>query len=172
LKNVGPTAVDILAGAVASANVSEVGRLLLVLAADTVEVSVVPASVVRKVPKCSLLDVAVGAGAEDVTRCLLEFHGMKPSQQALKMAISTGRVDLIWMVRERLPEIKHELELLEVAADFHRPAPLTWLLGEVTDFEREEFFGFAIEHKLADANLTAVENGYRPWSWHTQECAS
>jgi hypothetical protein len=81
----------------------------------------------------------------------------------LKQSISTGNLELIKLMRERLPdgELRDRVELREVAAEFHQKEVLTWLLRDATIFERELLF--ALERKLAGALETALENGYRPW---------
>jgi hypothetical protein len=48
------------------------------------------------------LDLSVGSGSVEMTKCLLEFHGAKPTRETLLMAISTGNFELIKMIRERL----------------------------------------------------------------------
>jgi hypothetical protein len=41
-----------------------------------------PESLVRRPLECSLLEVAVGSGSVEMTKCLLEFA--KPTREALK----------------------------------------------------------------------------------------
>jgi hypothetical protein len=52
---------------------------------------------------------------------------------------------------------------MEVAAEFHQPEVLEWLLREATAFERELLVVFALERKLADSLVNAFANGFRPW---------
>jgi hypothetical protein len=73
---------------------------------------------------------------------------------------------------ERLPaEHERRFDLLEVAADFHRAEPLVWLFRDATEIEREAFAAFAIERRLADSLLLALENGLAPWANRTWELA-
>jgi hypothetical protein len=46
---------------------------------------------------CPVLDVAVGSGAVDVAKFLLEFLGAKPTRETLKMALSSGNFELVRM---------------------------------------------------------------------------
>jgi hypothetical protein len=79
---------------------------------------------------------------------------------------------LIRLLWERLPaEHERRFDLLEVAADFHRDEPLVWLFREATEIEREAFAAFAIERRLADSLLLALENGLAPWTNRTREMA-
>jgi hypothetical protein len=126
----------------------------------------------RKPRPISVLEVAAGAGAVEATRCLLEFYGAKPSREAVKMAISSGNVEVSRMLWQRLPEAEQEfrLDFLEIAADFHQPEPLTWLFRDASPLEREVFAEFALKRHLADA-LLVVEGGVQIWSWRTRELA-
>jgi hypothetical protein len=161
-------------GKLAAANDLEgMNKLLGPLDVNTIVLDSVnlPRSVLRRPEHCPLLDVAVGAGAVEVTKNLLEFHRAKPTRETLKMALSVGDVALIRLIWERLPALDHEgrLDLLEVAADFHREEPLEWLLKEATELEKEAFAVFALEQHLADALLVALSNGVKPWSWRSRE---
>jgi hypothetical protein len=106
-----------------------------------------------------------------MTKCLLEFHRATPTRETLKMAIATGIFELIKMMRERLPEaeLRDRLGLLEVAAEFHQPEVLGWLLRDATVFEQELLVVFALERELADSMVVAFEIGFRPWWFHTRE---
>jgi hypothetical protein len=109
-----------------------------------------------------LLDIAVGAGAVDLTKCLLELHEAKPTRETLKMAMSSGNVDLIRQIWARLPGEQHSRsDLLEGAADFHRDEPLLWLFRDSTVFDQELFFVFAAEAHLADGLLEVQLEGVR-----------
>jgi hypothetical protein len=44
-----------------------------------------------------------------------------------------------------------------------------WLLRDATVFERELLGVFALERKLADSLVVALENGFRPWWGRTRE---
>jgi hypothetical protein len=160
-------ALDDLAVAAASNDIAAVGRLLGPREANAVSFSEkeLPESLVRHPLECSLLDVAVGSGSVEVTKCLLEFHSARPTRETLKQSISTGNLELIKLMRERLMEgeLGDRVDLLEVAAEFHQEEVLTWLLRDATVFELELLGVFAVERKLADVLVTARENGYRPW---------
>jgi hypothetical protein len=164
-----------MAEAAASNDVGGVGRLLGAREAKSIEfrLEVLPESVQRKPLKSSLLDVAVGAGAVEVAKCLLEFHGVEASRETLKEALSTGSPELIRVIWQRLPEgeFRFREDLLEVSADFHREVALGWLLREASVFERELFAVFALERHLADGLLVVYRNGLRPWSYRTREAA-
>jgi hypothetical protein len=146
--------------------------LLLVWDANEVEIRAYPGSLVRRPERCRLLEVAVGAGSIEVTKCLLEFHGARPTRETLKMALSSGNIELIRLMWERLPEEHgNRLGLLEVAGVYHREEVLGWLCRDATVFEREVFAMFALERHLADALVVAVESGLRPWWSRTRELA-
>jgi hypothetical protein len=117
------------------------------------------------------LDVAVGSGAVEMTKYLLEFHGARPTRETLKQAISTGNLELIKLMRERLPEgeLRYRVDLLEVAAEFHQQEVVGWLLREATVLERELLEVFALELKLADSLVVALDDGLHPWSWRARE---
>jgi hypothetical protein len=129
-----------------------------------------PESVVRHPRECSLLDVAVGSGSVEMTKYLLEFHRTKPTRETLKMAFSTGNLELIRRMRERLPEgeFRSGLDLLEVAADFHRLEVVAWLHRDIDVFEGERLVVFALEHELADTLAVQFENGFHPWWGETR----
>jgi hypothetical protein len=117
------------------------------------------------------LDVAVGSVSVEMTKYLFEFHGAKPTRETLKQAISTGNFSLIKLMRDRLPEgeLLDRVDLLEVAAEFHQPEVLGWLLRDATVFERELLGVFALEGKLADSLVVALESGFQPWWSRTRE---
>jgi hypothetical protein len=129
-----------------------------------------PQSMTRLTSECSLLDIAVSAGALDITKSLLEFHNVTPSRETLKMAIATGSLELIRMILVRLPDAEsHRADLMEVAADFHWLEPLVWLFRSATELEREILAEFALEHRLADALLAvSTEVGLSLWSWRAR----
>jgi hypothetical protein len=115
---------DDLARAAASKDIAAVGRQLGARDVDMIKFDGdrLPSSLVRRPWACSLLEVAVGSSSVEMTKYLLEFHGAKPTREALKMAISSGSLELIRMMRERLPEgeLGERVDLMEVAADFHQ----------------------------------------------------
>ena len=90
------------------------------------------------------------------------------------MAISSGNLELIRIMWERLPEeeLKTRLALLEVAADFHREDVLGWLFRDATIFEKELLTVFTLERRLADAILEISEWGFRPWWDETRKAAA
>jgi hypothetical protein len=154
---------DELAEAAASNNVVAVGRLLGPRKVNMVSIASLPEAVVRRPMPCMMLDVAVGAGAVEVSKCLLEFHGAKPTRETLKMAISIGNNELVRMIWARLPSEQHSRgDLLEVAADFHHGDPLRWLFRDSTVFEQELFFTFALEGHVADGLLEVRREGGLP----------
>jgi hypothetical protein len=101
-----------LAAAAASSDLATVGRLLGPRNVNTVcfNEKELPASLVRRPLECSLLDVAVGSGSVEMTKYLLEFHRARPTRETLKQSVSTGNVELIRLMRERLPEGEVEIE--------------------------------------------------------------
>jgi hypothetical protein len=131
----------------------------------------VPESLLRRPLQCSLLDIAVGSGSAEMTKCLLEFHGAKATRETLKQSISTGNLELFKMVRERLPEaeLRDRLELLELAGDFRQLEVVAWLCRNATTFECELFAVFAFEQKLADALVVVGECGLSPWWGGTRD---
>jgi hypothetical protein len=130
-----------------------------------------PDSLVRRPFECSLLDVAVGSGSVEMTKYLLEFHSARPTRETLKQSISTGNLGLIKLMRERLPEgeLRDRVDLMEVAAEFHQEEVLVWLLRDATVFQRELLGVFALERKVADSLVVALENGFHPWWNRTRE---
>jgi hypothetical protein len=164
-----------IAEATASNSIAELGRLLGGFEAKKLRVPLhyLPESVLRRPWSNSLLDVAVGASAIEVAKYLLEFHEVTPTRDTLKMALATGNPELIRLIWQRLPEgdRRRRDDLLEVAADYHREAPLAWLHRDATGFERELFALFALERHLADALLIGLQNGLRPWWGLTRERA-
>jgi hypothetical protein len=133
-----------------------------------------PESLVRRPVECVRLEVAVGSGSLELTKCLLEFHRARPTRETMKMAMSTGNLELIKLMRERLPEteFQYRVDLLEVAAEFHQPEMLTWLLRDATVFDCELLAVFALGRRLADSLVVAFGSGFRPWWSRTREQAS
>jgi hypothetical protein len=161
-----------VADAAASNDVAAVGRLLMKEDVNQKRFNLrkQPKSLLRRPESCTLLDIAVGSASVEVTKCLLEFHGAKPTRETLKMAVSGGNLELIRLMWQRLPyERYHRFDLMEVAADFHREEPLAWLLRDATGLEREAFIALVVERRLADALVVVLENGYRAWSQRTLE---
>jgi hypothetical protein len=155
---------------VAAVAANDVPRLGLALGPDdvngiTVTLLDFPGSLIRRPKECKLLDVAFGVGSVGVAKYLLEFHSAVPTRETLRAALSVGNLELIRLAWQRLPEEQvSRVDLLEVAADFHREEPLAWLIRDATDLEREVFAEFALERHLADALLVAFESGQRIWS--------
>jgi hypothetical protein len=165
---------DDLAMAAASNDLAAVGRLLGPQDVNAVclnEKELPPESLVRRPFECSLLDVAVGSGSVELTKYLLEFHRARPTRETLKQSISTGNLELIKLMRERLPEdeLRDRMDLMEVAAEFHQEEVSLWLLRDATLFDSELLAVFALERKLADSLVVALENGFRPWWGCTRE---
>jgi hypothetical protein len=107
---------DELVEAAASNDVVALGRLLGPRDVKTVVLTCLPEAMVRRPKSCMLLDVSVDAGAVEVSKCLFEFHGARPTRETLKMAISSGTLDLIRLLWSRLPGEQHSRgDLLEVA---------------------------------------------------------
>jgi hypothetical protein len=162
-----------LAVAAASSDIATVGRLLGPRHVTTVcfNEGELPESLVRRPLECSLLDVAVGSSSVEMTKYLLEFHGAKATRETLKQSISTGNLGMFRMVRERLSEgeLGDRVNLMEVAAEFHQEEVLTWLHRDATVFERELLGVFALERKLADSLVVALENGFHPWWSRTRD---
>jgi hypothetical protein len=160
-------ALDDLAVAAASNDIAAVGRLLGPRDVTTVWFTEkeLPESLVRHPLECSLLDVAVGSGSVELTKCLLEFHRVRLTRETLKQSISTGNLELIKLMRERLPEgeLRDRVDLLEVAAEFHHEQVLAWLLRDATIFDLELLGVFALGRKLSDSLVVALESGFRPW---------
>jgi hypothetical protein len=156
-----------LAVATASNDIATVGRLLGPRDVNAVcfNEKKIHESLVRRPLECSLLDVAIGSGSVELTKCLLEFHSARPTRETLKQSISTGNLELIRLMRERLPEgeLRDRAELLEVAAEFHQEDVLAWLLRDATVFDLELLAVLALERKLADSLVVALNNGCRPW---------
>jgi hypothetical protein len=124
----------LLANAVASNDVSDVGRLLGASKVDRVLIRSkdFPTTLLRKPEFCSLLDLAAATAAVDVAKYLLEFHEAMPTRETLKMALSSGNLELIRLFWARLPELeqKSRLDLLEVASDFHQVDVVAWLFRD------------------------------------------
>jgi hypothetical protein len=158
-----------LSGAIASNDVGETGRLLMSKDVNTTWIKArhLPAKLLRKPRfRCPVLEIAVGSGAVDVAKSLLEFHGARPTRETLKMALSSGNFELVRICWERLPDEQQQRnrrDLLEVASDFHQLEILAWLFRDADGFERELFIDFAIRRGLADALLAVLVDGFRPW---------
>jgi hypothetical protein len=155
-----------LAMAAASSDISAVGRLLgpRDVNAFCFNEKELPESLVRRPLECSLLDVAVGSGSVEMTKYLLEFLNARPTRETLKQSISTGNLELIKLMRERLPggELRDRVDLMEVAVEFHQEDVLAWLLRDSIVLERELLGVFTLERKLADSLMAALENGFHP----------
>jgi hypothetical protein len=102
-----------------------------------------------------------------MTKYLLEFHRARPTRRSLEQSISTGNLELIKLMRERLPkaELRDRLDLIEIASDFHQLEVVEWLSREATVIENEVRAVFALERKLADVLVESCKNGLRPW-WY------
>jgi hypothetical protein len=161
-----------IAESCASNDLTTLGRLLMAEDVNALVIADLPDSLLRCPAACPVLDVAFGCASLDVSKYLLEFHGATPTRETLKMAISSGNLELIRLAWERLPE-EHEtrFDLLEVAADFHREEPFVWLFRDATGLEREAFLEIALERRLADAVVLAVATGSRPWSTRSRDVA-
>jgi hypothetical protein len=161
--------------AAAANDIAAVGRLLGPRNVNVVWFTEndLPESLLRRPLGCSLLDIAVGSGSVELTQCLLEFHGAKATRETLKMAISPGNLELIKVVRERLPEAesRDRADLLEVAAEYHQDDVLGWLLRDAAVFEGELLSVFGLEQKGADSLVVAFETGVHPWWGRTREAA-
>jgi hypothetical protein len=124
-----------------SSDIATVGRLLGPRDVNTIcfNEGELPESLLRRPCECSLLDVAGGSGAVEMTKYLFEFHGAKATLETLKQSISTGNLGLFRMVRERLSEgeLGDRVELMEVAAEFHQEEVLTWLHRDAASLTRQ-----------------------------------
>jgi hypothetical protein len=165
----------VLSAALASNDVAETGRLLMSKDVNKtcLKARNLPAKLLRQPAfGCPVLDVAIGSGAVEVAKCLLEFHEAKPTRETLKMAPSSGNFELTRICWERLPDEqeRERLDLLEVAADFHQLEIFAWLFRGAGKFEKELFVDFAIHRHLADALLAVLVDGFRPW-WAVEAAA-
>jgi hypothetical protein len=81
------------------------------------------------------------------------------------MALSSGNFELVRICWERLPGEQEamRLDLVQVASDFHQLEILAWLFRDFDRFGKELFIDFAIRRDLADALLTVVVDGFKPW---------
>jgi hypothetical protein len=167
---------DDLAEAAAVNDIATVGRLLGMrdVNATYFNDGELQQSLVRRPFECSLLDVSVGSGSVELTKCLFEFHGAKSTREILRQSIATGSLELIKLMRERLPEeeLRGRVDLMEVAAEFHQLEVLAWLFRDAGGFAREPMGVFALERKLADSLVVAFESGFSPWWSGTREAAS
>jgi hypothetical protein len=163
-----PRRLSMLAEFACADKLVEFERLLGADDANTISVPVeiLPGTVMRRPKSCVLLDAAVGAGAIEIVKCLLEFHDAKPSRDTLKMAISTGILELIRLIWQRLPEadLQERADLASVAADFHHGEVFAWLFRDGTALQSELVLEFVLKRRLADALLLAIDGGIRPWS--------
>jgi hypothetical protein len=68
------------------------------------------------------LDVAIGSGSVDRTKCLLEFHQAKPTRETLEQSVSTWKLEFTKLMRECSPgaELGARVNLMEMAAEFHQ----------------------------------------------------
>jgi hypothetical protein len=105
---------DELAVAGASNDIAAVGRLLGPRGVNAIcfNEKSLPEAPVRRPLECSLLDVAVGSGSVEMTKCLCEFHRAKPTRETLKMAISTGNLEMIKLVRSGCPRQRFAIGLI------------------------------------------------------------
>jgi hypothetical protein len=155
-------------GAIASHDVAETSRSLMSNDVKKMRIHArnMPATLVRR-PEfdCLALDIAVGSGAVEPAKFLLEFGEAKPTRETLKMALSSGNFELVRICWERLPEIEQaeRVDLLEVASDFHQPELLAWLFRDADRFAKELFIGIAIRRHLAGALLAVSVDGFKPW---------
>jgi hypothetical protein len=166
---------DDLGVAAASNDLAAVGHLLGARDVNAIHFSdgELPTALFRRPVECSLLDIAVGSSSMETTKCLLEFHGARPTRETLKQSLSTGNLELIRLMRERLPETEfpERTDQLQVAAQFHQSEVLRWLLRDATVFEGELLMVLSLERKLAHSLVIALENGFRPW-WSRTRHAS
>jgi hypothetical protein len=77
---------------------------------------------------------------------------------------------LLW---SRLSDAERKIraDMLAVASDFHRMELFVWLFRDATEDDRQFFAEFALENRLADGLLLAVESGLRVWSTRARELA-
>jgi hypothetical protein len=124
----------------------------------------------RRPRQCSLLDVAFATRAEASIGCLLPFCAC--TRETLRMAVSAGVVDHIRFVMDQLDGVRPLLELLEIAAEFHRLEALDYLLHGATNLEREMFVEFVILRGFADAFRVVLSGGYVPWPVRSHDLAT
>jgi hypothetical protein len=139
-----------LSRAIASNDVAETGRLLVSKDVNETRIKArsLPARLLRQPAfGCPALDVAMGSGAVDVAKVLLEFLRARPARETLRRALSSGNFELVRICWERLPDEREKgrLDLLEVASDFHQLEVLAWLFRDAGKFEREVLVDFAIK---------------------------
>jgi hypothetical protein len=115
---------DALAVAAASKDIASVGRLLWVRYVNTVsfDEKELSESLVPHPLGCSLLEVEVGSGSVEMTKSSSSstVRDRRVRQcETLKQSISTGNLELITLMRRRLPEaeLRERVDLLEVAAE-------------------------------------------------------
>jgi hypothetical protein len=110
---------DKLAAAAASNDLLQLGRLIGARDVNAIHFHLqhLPDELLRKPMKCSLLDVAIGSGAVEASKYLLEFHGARCTVETLKMAISSGNLELIRIVLTRLSGQRGNL--VDLALFFH-----------------------------------------------------
>jgi hypothetical protein len=87
---------------------------------------------------------------------------MMPSCETLEMALSTANEEMIRLVWERLPQEHAEnLELLLLAADFHREDALGWSFRDATEVGQEAFVEQAQEGPLV-THLPGLNTHHSP----------
>jgi hypothetical protein len=88
--------------------------------------------------KSSLLNIAVGAGAIEVSQHLLLYYGLVPTRETIEQALALGLPELIQLIWQALPGAEQvaRVDLLQVAAEFHREASLAWLLAKAGPWDR------------------------------------
>jgi hypothetical protein len=161
--------------AAAADNVAELGPLLRnedVNAEFWLEAE--PESMCRRAEKVTILDVAMSSGAVRSAKLLLVFHDAKVTDETLAMALSSGDLELIRLVWDRLPDSvrNRKLDHAMVAAEWHRFEPLMWLLREASPVELELFACFALETHLADAIMAVFDGQLKPWLKRSRAAAS
>jgi hypothetical protein len=90
------------------------------------------------------------------------------------MASATGIPEVVRLIWERLRDAEHAHRggLREVAAHFHRLAPLEWLFREATPVERDGFIEFALKRRLADAMLVVLRRGFKAMLLRVRDAVS
>jgi hypothetical protein len=131
-----PTRERLLGEAAAANDVSKIGRLISTLDVNKLNISMAdqPEALVRRMESCVLLDVAVGCGAVDVTKYVLEFHDARPTRETMSMAIANGTSELVRLMWMRLPapDEANRRDFLVVAAEFQQLEIFAWLFRDAT----------------------------------------
>jgi hypothetical protein len=112
-----------------------------------------PESLIRRPSSCGLIDVAAAVGGEPL-RYLLAFEQIAPGSEAMHQAVASGSPDSVLTIWDRLgaeTRQRHKAAWAETAADFHRPAILTWLLQDESMLVVCRLRFFARSHRLFDA---------------------